>query len=258
MIKKHLVTCSVICVLVFISCLSAFGRADKKKPKRNTADYQFIYPKNHADLNFNFAAEDMPLNDKRISRKLRTTLVHSSFNNVQSNILQEEAARLFPIIEPILKANGIPDDFKYVPLVEAGLKSGVSRRGAAGWWQFMPGSARNYGLKVGNGRDERYNIRKSTVAACKYFKELYGEFHSWTLVAAGYNFGEIKLAKAMREQSQRNYFRMHLNQETGSYVYHLIAMKEIIERPQLYGYKKYDNGPVFNASVQPSDLVAIN
>lgn len=260
MIKKRLLTCSVICVLTFISALFICGKTDTKKSSKHSADYKFIYPKNKVSSDFSFADEAMPVNNKQISRKLRRSLVKSSYNSVQSNILQDEAAKLFPIIEPILKAHGIPDDFKYVPLVEAGLKSGVSKRGAAGWWQFMPGTARTYGLKVGHGRDDRYSIRKSTNAACKYIKELYREFNSWTLAAAAYNIGDIKLARAIREQSEDNYFRMHFNPETGSYVYRIIAMKEIIERPELYGYKKHyqNNLDPYNINLQPSDMIASN
>ena len=165
--------------------------------------------------------------------------MRNNYRHVQSNILQEKAEKLFPIIEPILKIYGIPDDFKYIPLVESGLNPGISRRGAGGLWQFMPGTARTYGLKVGHGKDERMNIRKSTAAACIYLKELYSEFNSWTLAAAAYNIGEIKMARAIRKQSEDNYFRMHFNPETGTYVYKLIAMKEIIEKPAEYGYKHY-------------------
>jgi membrane-bound lytic murein transglycosylase D len=98
-----------------------------------------------------------------------------------------------------------------------------------------------------------YNVRKSTIAACKYLKELYGEFNSWTLAAAAYNNGEIQLARAIREQSEDNYFRMHLNKETGSYVYKLIAMKQVIEQPQKYGYRRR-----LSSTVLPDDLIAVN
>ena len=255
MIKKHLITCSVICVLAFISGLFICGKADTKKRKKHTAEYKFIYRQNDPSVDFSFADEAMPVNDKSISRKLRGSLRKSSYNSVQSDILQNEASKIFPIIEPILKVYGIPEDFKYMPLVEAGLKSGVSKRGAAGWWQFMPGTARTYGLKVGHGRDERYNIRKATIAACKYLLELHGEFNSWTLAAAAYNNGEIQIARAIRQQSEDNYFRMHLNKETGSYVYRIIAMKEVIEHPERYGYKKYYD---FGTNQQPAELVALN
>jgi len=254
MMKKHLIMCSVTCVLVFISGLVVSADPRVKKTSKRHAEYKFIYAKNDISGDFSFAEEAIPVNDRRINRKLGTILRHTSYNHIQSNILQDEAAKLFPIIEPILKAYGIPDDFKYIPLVEAGLKMDVSKRGAAGWWQFMPGTARTYGLKVGNGRDERYHVRKSTIAACKYFKELYAEFNSWTLAAAAYNHGEVQMARAIRNQSEDNYFRLHLNAETGSYVYRVIAMKQVIEHPELYGYQKRYNF----ASIEPSDLMALN
>jgi hypothetical protein len=137
-----------------------------------------------------------------------------------------------------LKAYGIPEDFKYMPLVESGLAEGTSPRGASGYWQFMPGTARSYGLRVNSVVDERKNMRKSTIAACKYLKELHGIFNSWTLAAAAYNIGEINLLRQMARQGQKNYYKMRLNGETASYVYKLIAMKEIIENPIQYGFVK--------------------
>jgi hypothetical protein len=209
--------------------------------------------KNTPDVvnDYSFANEALPTN-AGVYRKLQTSLVRHNYKNVRSHILQIKANRLFPIIEPILKRYGIPDDFKYLPLVESGLKEGTSSRGAAGLWQFMPGTARTYGLKVRNGIDERKNIRKSTIAACKYIRELYDQFNSWTLAAAAYNNGEIKLAKAMNQQKEKNYFRMHLNRETGNYVYNLIAMKEIIARPVKYGYGTY------YSYLQPNKFIAYN
>jgi membrane-bound lytic murein transglycosylase D len=258
MIKKHLITCSVSCVLVFISGLFICAKTDTKKGTASASGYKFVYARNDFSNNFSFADEAIPVNNPRIDKKLRISLIRNTYRHIQSNVLQDEAASLFPIIEPILKAYGIPDDFKYIPLVEAGLKKGVSKRGAAGWWQFMPGTARTYGLKVGHGRDERYNIRKSTIAACIYIKELYGQFNSWTLAAASYNIGEIKMARAIRVQSQDNYFRMHFNPEAGIYLYRVIAMKAIIENPQKYGYKNYGNFTPVNTSVQPTILAALN
>jgi membrane-bound lytic murein transglycosylase D len=253
MIRKRLLTCSVMLVLVVISSFFICSKTDTKTVAKTTAGYKFIYAKNDVSNDFNFANEAIPVNDARISKKMRHSLVKNTYRHLQSNILQEKAAELFPVIEPILKAYGIPDDFKYIPLVESGLHSGISKRGAGGLWQFMPGTARTYGLKVGNGRDERMNTRKSTIAACKYLKELYGEFNSWTLAAAAYNIGEIKMARAINKQGEDNYFRMHFNPETGTYVYKLIAMKEIIEKPQQYGYKNY-----FSYNLQSADLMAFN
>jgi membrane-bound lytic murein transglycosylase D len=256
MIKKRLFTCSVMLVLMVISGLFICAKTDTKRVAKTAAHYKFIYPKDDVSNDFSFADEAIPVNDIRVSRKIRHSIVKTSYNHVQSNILQEEAARLFPIIVPILKLYGIPEDFKYMPLVEAGLKSGVSKRGAAGWWQFMPGTARTYGLKVGKGRDDRYSVRRSTIAACKYLKELYGQFDSWTIAAAAYNIGEIKMARAIKKQSEDNYFRMHFNPETGTYIYKIIAMKQVIEQPELYGYKSVLVYNKFN--LQPAALIAFN
>jgi membrane-bound lytic murein transglycosylase D len=238
MIKKQLITCSVMFVLVVISVL-AVNSSPAKKPViiAKSRPSNFIFTKADTDDGFSFANEALPVNNKFVDRKLRRTLIQHNYHNIQSNILQVKAEKLFPIIEPILKAYGIPDDFKYIPLVESGLCCGKSPKGALGIWQFMPGTARTYGLKVGHGRDERLNISKSTIAACKYIKELYGQFNSWTLAAAAYNNGEIKLQHQINKQNEDNYFRMHLNHETGVYVYKLIAMKEIISKPANYGYK---------------------
>ncbi|MCR8559123.1 lytic transglycosylase domain-containing protein [Mucilaginibacter sp. BJC16-A38] len=270
MTKRHLITCSVIVLLVIISAINICGtkavptaniRNEKaplpvaKTVKLSPRISTFIYKSNEVVNEYSFANEAVPVRDAGVTRKLKRSLQMHSFKCVQSNILQSKAEKLFPIIEPILKAYGIPDDFKYIPLVESGLCEGTSPRGARGLWQFMPGTARTYGLKVGHGIDERLNIRKSTGAACKYIKELYVEFNSWTLAAAAYNNGSIKLAKSINRQNEDNYFRMHLNRETGNYVYNLIAMKAIITQPKKYGYDYY---AIKDLSSGSFELLAVN
>lgn len=258
MIKKHLITCSVMTVLVIISALNIYSTSSRSRGrgsvKLSSRISKFIYANIDATNDFSFANEALPINDAFVSRKLRRSLIKHNFKTVQSNMLHNKASKMFPIIEPILKAYGIPDDFKYISLVESGFGEGTSSKGARGVWQFMPGTARTYGLRVGRGRDDRTNMRKSTYAACRYIKELYAEFNSWTLAAAAYNNGSIKLAKAINRQNEDNYFRMHLNRETGAYVYNLIAMKAIISEPKKYGYKYYfknlDNG------LAPGELLA--
>lgn len=256
MIKKHLLTCSVMLVLVLISMLNIFGttitETVAKPDKLSHRTSKFIFIKSNTAAGYSFANEALPVNDARVTRKLNKSLKQHNYRNVQSNVLHQKAEKWFPIIEPILKFYGIPEDFKYIPLVESGLKSGTSPRGASGFWQFMPGTARTYGLRVGHGVDERQNLRKSTIAACKYIKELYGEFNSWTLAAAAYNNGSIKLARAINRQNEDNYFRMSLNRETGSYVYKLIAMKAVILQPKKYGYQNYFSIP------PASQLLAFN
>ena len=239
MTNKHLITCSVIIVLAVIFKLNICSTSIAKPAPKTVATTSKFISYNYDNANsYSFANEAIPVN-KKVNKKLQVSLNKHTYRTIQSHILQVKADKLFPIIEPILKAYGIPQDFKYLPLVESGLKEGTSPKGAAGAWQFMPGTARTYGLKVGHGIDERLNIRKATIAACKYIKELHAEFNSWTLAAAAYNNGSIKLAKAIHRQSEDNYYRMKLNRETGNYVYNLIAMKAIIDHPSKYGYNNY-------------------
>ncbi|MES2278440.1 MAG: lytic transglycosylase domain-containing protein [Bacteroidota bacterium] len=260
MIKKHLITCSVILVLFIVSqlfiCSTIFKRKAVSVTTINNNNVSSIprlirYNKDASD-EMNFADESIPVNNTGVNRKLKHTLRANSYRNIGSDVLHKKAMILFPIIEPILKMYGIPNDFKYIPLVESGLCSGTSIRGARGLWQFMPGTARTYGLKVSKGNDERLNVRKSTIAACIYLRELYGEFNNWTLTAAAYNLGSIKLQKAINKGNKRNYYLMHLNAETGSYVYKLLAMKEVISKPRDYGYKNS------YAQLTPLELLAAN
>lgn len=235
MIKKHLLTCSVILVLTIIFQLSFGFTITNFNPHKTNRTYALVSYKNSAENTLNFADETLP-KDRKVTGKMTRSLRRHSFGNTQTEVLHRKAEKLFPIIEPLLLAYGIPDDFKFIPLVESGFGEGKSSRGAYGPWQFMAGTARTYGLKVNKHTDERTNIRKATIAACKYLLELHQEFHSWTLVAAAYNTGSPNLARLIRTQKQNNYFRIKMNSETGRYVYNLIAMKEIINDPQTYGY----------------------
>jgi membrane-bound lytic murein transglycosylase D len=252
MIKKHLFTCSVICVLFIISRLFVFSVPDKKPLKNSSALIDFLLTKKGPNPILNFANEAVPVSNAKVNTKIRKSIRKHSFNT-QTEELQAKAKKWFPIIEPILKLYGIPEDFKYIPLLESGFDSHVrSPRGAAGVWQFMPGTAREYGLKVGKGKDDRLNVRKSTIAACRYIKELYGEFNSWTLAAAAYNGGSPRVAKAITRQNKGNYFYMHLNRETAKYVYTLVAMKEVVDRPVKTG-----SVPLL-AELQPAEVLTIN
>lgn len=239
MIKKHLITCS----LMLAVCIAAqFLIYSSVSPLRNLISIQAeeVTEEIQADPYYyplSFANEAVPLGDERITKKINTTLKAFSHKKLRTSKLHVQASKWFPVIEPILKQYGIPEDFKYVPLVESGLQGGTSPKGASGFWQFMPQTARGYGLKVEGNIDERQNMRKSTHAAAKYILSLYKEFNSWTLAAAAYNIGGGSLKRHIDKQNQDNYFKMKLNRETASYVYKLISMKEIIENPLRYGYK---------------------
>jgi membrane-bound lytic murein transglycosylase D len=250
MIKKHLITCSVMLVLFIMAKLFIYSTnktPDTPSSQLKAERVASKKAKQHFKGELNFADELLPLGDEVVAWKMQHTLKKYNYEKLRTNKLHYQAEKYFQIIEPILKLYGIPEDFKYIPLVESGFRQGTSKKGAAGFWQFMPATAKEYGLKVNDNVDERLHLQKSTIAACKYLRDLYGEFNSWTLVAAAYNVGSTKLVKQINRQNEDNYFRLKLNRETGRYVYNLIAMKEIMNKPDDHGFKyiKLDK-PVYN------------
>lgn len=151
------------------------------------------------------------------------------------DLLRKRIDTVFPIIEPILEKHGIPDDFLYVPVAESSLNGrAVSRVGAAGYWQLMPGTARDMGLKVGKRIDERFNLEKATEAACRYINQLYTKFGSWSLVAAAYNAGPGYVNNQLTRHNQRDYYQMKLPRETQLYLYRILFYKEMLTRPESY------------------------
>ena len=183
-----------------------------------------------------FAGEEVPLKMFDVSEALEKELIVNAY--LHSSTLQciKRAARFFPAIEPILKANGIPDDFKYLCVIESSLTQAVSPAGAAGFWQFMKTTAAEYGLEVTTEVDERYNIDLSTVAACRYLQSARDQFGSWTMAAAAYNMGKAGAARQVRRQRVGNYYDLLLNDETARYVYRILALKVIMEHPETYGF----------------------
>ena len=156
----------------------------------------------------------------------------------QSNTLFyfKRANKYFPLIEEILAKNNIPNDFKYLAIIESGLENVVSPAGASGFWQFMKGTAKDYGMEVKSEVDERYNLEKSTEAACVYLQKAYDKFGSWTMAAASYNVGMNGLSRRATEQSTNNYYDLYLPTETSRYVFRLLAIKEIFENKSKYGF----------------------
>lgn len=241
MLKKHLVIIALVFGLVMMVKVFAYRSSQTKNVLKVQSAYVLAQPekKTVSDIvHMEFANETLPLGDAKVVAKMQRNLYKYSYSQVQTHRLHLLAQKWFPMIEPVLEKYGIPNDFKYIPLVESGFLQGVSIKGAAGNWQFMPATARALGLRVDGNVDERYDMRKSTEAACKYFKTLYKEFQSWTLVAAAYNVGNGHLQKKINQQNTDNYFRLKLNQETGKYVYSLISIKQILEHPEKYGYNK--------------------
>ena len=182
-----------------------------------------------------FCGESVPLHEEVVARRLVSALASRSVQSRAFYRIRQRAAAFFPIIEPILQRYHIPLDFKYLPLVESALQgSAVSSKGAVGYWQFMPATARELGLSTRPGYDERQNLIKSTHAACRYLNYLHNRLGSWTLAAAAYNNGIGALLANIRRQQQRNYYYLRLNAETGKYLYRILAFKELFSNYRYY------------------------
>lgn len=182
-----------------------------------------------------FCGEPVPLHEEKIARRMVSALTSNGLGNQSLYRMRQRASTFFPIIEPILAKHQIPADFKYLPLVESALRGkALSPKGALGYWQLMPATARELGLSVGSGYDERRDLLKSTEAACRYLRYLHDQFGSWTLAAAAYNNGIGNLLSSIQRQRQRDYYFMRLNAETGRYLYRILAFKELFSNYQIY------------------------
>jgi hypothetical protein len=188
-----------------------------------------------------FAGERIPLEYFDIKEALEREMLINSYWHSQTILLLKRAKRYFAEIEPILKANNIPDDFKFLALAESGLTNITSSAGAVGFWQFIPATAKDYGLEVNKEIDERYNVEKSTTAACMFLKKSYVIFNSWTMAAASYNCGRKGLGNQVQRQYSTNYYDLLLNEETSRYIFRIVALKLILEDPQKYGFNLSDS-----------------
>lgn len=183
-----------------------------------------------------FCGEKVPLNDFDVSERMEREFLVNVHWSSATILTLKRAKRWFPIIEPILNSNGIPNDFKYLAVIESSLSNVVSPAGAAGFWQLMPQVAKNYGLEVNDFVDERYNLVKSTIAACKYIKEAYSRYRNWTMAAASYNFGMNGIDKQIGKQKSRSYYNLFLVEETNRFIFRLLSIKEIFSDPWKYGF----------------------
>jgi membrane-bound lytic murein transglycosylase D len=183
-----------------------------------------------------FAGETTPLDAPDIRERLDKELLVNTYWQSNMMLLLKRANKHFPLIEKILEEEGVPSDFKYLSVIESALENARSPKGAKGFWQLMPASAKEYGLEVNSNVDERYHIEKSTRAACQYLKKAKNRFGSWTLAAASYNRGMYGTNRLLDKQLVDNYYDLLLNSETSRYVFRILAVKEIMSNPQRYGF----------------------
>jgi membrane-bound lytic murein transglycosylase D len=188
-----------------------------------------------------FAGEAVPLVNFDTRESLDKELLVNAYWHSHTIMLLKKSKRYFGIIEPILKKYGVPDDFKYMAMAESGFENVVSPAKAVGVWQLLESSAKEFGLEVNENIDERYDLAKSTEAACKYLLKSYEEFGNWTMAAATYNVGRIGLKNQLEKQKVNNYYDLLLNDETARYIFRLISLKLITENPQAYGLNVQEN-----------------
>ena len=204
--------------------------------------------------NLDFAGEPVPLKNPDIYERMDKELLVNTYWQSNGLLMFKRAKKYFPIIEPILKKHGIPEDFKYLAVIESGLSNAVSPAGARGVWQIMPATARENGLEVNDNVDERYHLEKSTEVACKYLLKSKQDLGSWTLAAAAYNAGNAGISRYLREQKVSNYYDLLLGEETGRYIFRIVALKEILSNPEKYGFNfrekdLYNNIPTYKVKV---------
>lgn len=236
--KKISVIAIVFSSLAIIGQIFIFATTkndpDETYRKALQADYRVYCPVLPDSLSF--CGETVPMDTYYVREGLDRELMVNMY--WQSNMLlwMKRAGRYFPIIEPILKKNGMPEDLKYLCVIESGLLPVGSPAGAQGYWQFIKSTGLNYGLEITDEIDMRNHIVLSTEAACRLLKKMYQRFGSWSIAAATYNLGENGVAQRCTDQNIHNYWDLKMPNETTRYVYRILAVKMIMQHPQAYGY----------------------
>lgn len=220
--------------LVVVSCSSKQEESPKEKSTLNT-EIGFASIPNLPE-SMNFAGEKILLHDEDIIERLDREVLTNAYYQSATTQMLKRANRWFPLIERILKEENIPDDFKYLAVIESGLVQATSPVGAQGFWQFMPYTAKQYDLEISDEIDERLHVEKSTRAACAYLRDAQDTLKDWLLASASYNRGIGGVRQDMRWQGTDHYFDTDQNSETARYVFRILAVKLIFENPKAYGF----------------------
>ncbi|WP_353779514.1 transglycosylase SLT domain-containing protein [Winogradskyella sp. 3972H.M.0a.05] len=239
-IKNTLAVIGLVCVSAFFIYATQKAPSDQgignDKPMVNDYNVYALTVPDHLD----FAGEEMPLENPDILERMDRELLVNTYWQSNGLLMFKRSEKYFPVIEPILKKHGVPDDFKYLAVIESGLTNAVSPAGARGVWQIMKTTGRENGLEINNNVDERYNLEMATEVACKYLLKAKERFGSWTLAAAAYNAGNAGVAKRLKNQNVSDYYDLLLGEETGRYVFRIVALKEILSNPSKYGFNFQD------------------
>ena len=232
-IARNMVLLSVFIIASFF--INAKISEDKNHSQKSTGMYYEVKALKIPE-NLSFAGEKVPLNNMDVRERIDRELLVNVYWQSNTLLNFKRAHKYFPVIEPILKKYQVPDDFKYLAVIESGLLNVTSPSGAKGFWQIMPATAKEFGLEVNENVDERNHLEKSTVAACQYLLKAYEKFGSWALVAGSYNAGMAGITKVQEIQKSNSYYDLYLNTETSRYVPRIVATKEIMTNPKKYGF----------------------
>lgn len=232
-----LVSAIVAITLITFVCATDKDSAQNGSVGKHSADQriQAVYSPKIPET-MDFCGETVPLDKYYVREALDREMIVNTYGHSSTLLYFKRAHRFFPVIEPILKKNGIPDDFKYLCVIESGLTNATSPAKAQGFWQFMKTTGQKYNLEVNDEIDMRNNLEAATEAACQFLKALYRNLGSWTAAAAAYNCGEAGLSRNMEKQSISDYYDTRLNSETSRYIYRILAVKQIMQHPQEYGF----------------------
>ena len=251
-IRKAIPICIYVCIGMCIPLfLSNNILSDKEMPESKVAALAVV-PEVPAAVHF--ADETIKLNRADLRERMDREITAFTYSHQLTLLIIKRANRYFPIVEPILKECGVPDDLKYLMVIESNLSPlARSSAGAAGIWQFMQETGRKYGLEVNANIDERYNIEKATRAACAYLKESYEIYGDWMTVAASYNGGQNGITRRLDQQGVDNAMDLWLVEETSRYMFRILTAKMVLENPKAYGFML--NGSQLYPYIAPKTII---
>lgn len=231
-----------VAAAVLVISQASFQQPGTRPSKEEQATAPAKVPLMPASISF--AGEAVPLDRWEVRERLDRELLYISYNTPNVLYTIKLAGRYLPVISARLKANGVPDDFKYMCVAESNLEpAAISRSGAVSFWQFMDYTAPGYQLTVNAEIDQRYDLEKATDAACRYIKDAYRRFGSWTAAAASYNCGMGRFNGLARFQQTNNYYDLYLPEETNRYIFRILTFKHVMENAGALGFQVAEKDP---------------
>ncbi|MDA8898111.1 lytic transglycosylase domain-containing protein [Flavobacteriaceae bacterium] len=251
--KNHILVGTLLLLSAILLVGSSFLQPNSAFKSYGLSDPSKVFALDIAEA-YSFAGETVTLDEHDLRERMDKELLVNTYWQSNMMLMIKRSNKYFPTIERILKEEGVPDDFKYLAVIESGLENVNSPAGAKGFWQIMKTTGREMGLEVNSNVDERYHIENATRVACTYLKKAKKKLGSWTLAAASYNRGISGINRLLEKQQAETYYDLLLNSETRRYVFRILAMKEILSNPTRYGFvfevqDLYTEIPVYTVEV---------